>query len=33
MYDFEEIKNIDPAVAEAIDGELTRQRNNIEPIF
>ena len=32
MYDFEEIKNIDPAVAEAIDGELTRQRNNIELI-
>ena len=32
MYDFEEIKNVDPAVAEAIDGELTRQRNNIELI-
>lgn len=32
MYDFDEIKAIDPAVAEAIDGELTRQRNNIELI-
>lgn len=32
MYDFEEIKNADPAVAEAIDAELSRQRNNIELI-
>lgn len=32
MYDFDEIRAIDPAVAEAIDGELTRQRNNIELI-
>lgn len=32
MYDFEEIKNVDPAVADAINAELTRQRNNIELI-
>ncbi len=32
MYDFDEIKNVDSAVAEAIDAELTRQRNNIELI-
>ena len=32
MYDFDLIKNADPAVAEAIDAELTRQRNNIELI-
>ncbi len=32
MYDFDEIKNTDPDIAEAIDAELTRQRNNIELI-
>lgn len=32
MYDFDEIKNIDPAVADAINAELTRQRSNIELI-
>ena len=32
MYDFDEIKNVDPAVADAINAELTRQRNNIELI-
>lgn len=32
MYDFDLIKNADPAVAEAIDAELTRQRSNIELI-
>ena len=32
MYDFEEIKAVDPAVAEAIDAELVRQRQNIELI-
>lgn len=32
MYDFDEIKNVDSAVAEAMDAELTRQRSNIELI-
>ncbi|MDO5389419.1 MAG: serine hydroxymethyltransferase, partial [Clostridia bacterium] len=32
MYDFDEIKSVDPAVAEAIDAELKRQRSNIELI-
>ncbi len=32
MYDFEEIKKVDPELAEAIDAELARQRKNIELI-
>ena len=32
MYDFEEIRKVDPDIAEAIDAELNRQRKNIELI-
>ncbi len=32
MFDFENIKCVDPAVADAIQAELTRQRQNIELI-
>ena len=32
MYDFEEIKKVDPELAESIQLELKRQRNNIELI-
>ncbi len=32
MYSFDEVKNLDPVVAEAMDKELDRQRNNIELI-
>lgn len=32
MYDLNELSNIDPEIMEAINGELTRQRNNIELI-
>lgn len=32
MYSFDEIKNFDPEIAEAIDAELNRQRRNIELI-
>ncbi|MCT4542855.1 MAG: serine hydroxymethyltransferase [Vallitalea sp.] len=32
MYTFDEIKNVDPEIAEAVSKEVNRQRNNIELI-
>lgn len=32
MYDINEVKNVDPEIAEAIEAELSRQRSNIELI-
>ena len=32
MYSFEDIKLVDPAVAEAIEAEMTRQNSHIELI-
>ena len=32
MYDFSEVKNYDPELAEAMENELTRQRTNLELI-
>lgn len=32
MFDFSEVKNYDPELAEAMENELTRQRTNLELI-
>ena len=32
MFDFDEVKNFDPEIAEAMEKELTRQRQNLELI-
>ena len=32
MFDFSEVKNYDPEVADAMQDELSRQRNNLELI-
>ena len=32
MFDFSEVKNYDPEVTEAMQDELSRQRNNLELI-
>ena len=32
MFDFSEVKNYDPELAEAMEDELTRQRTNLELI-
>ncbi len=32
MYTFDEVKKVDPEIAEAMDKEINRQRNNIELI-
>ena len=33
MFDFSEVKNYDPELAEAMENELTRQRTNLDFYF